>query len=131
MQLQASCERRASDDGAAAAVTAAQAAVDAAQAAHAVPPTSDGLLEVVRFLRREKEIAETRAEVAAAESARLRLGREALEQRATQAEGALATEREAAQVRDRGRGRWPQRERRLRYGTGGGGAGHRERRLRY
>ena len=61
--------------------------------------SSSHLLEVVRFLRREKEIAESRYDVISAESSRLKHQLENAQQQLQAARKQLQEEREKSQVR--------------------------------
>ncbi|XP_028817852.1 nucleoprotein TPR-like isoform X3 [Denticeps clupeoides] len=72
-----------------------------------VPPlaeeghSQDQLLEILRFVRREKELAESRFEVAQGESLRQRLRAEQLEREAQELQSSLNGERERTQVTGR------------------------------
>ena len=61
--------------------------------------TSDQLLEIVRYLRRQREIAETRAETAAAETARLTAQLRLTRQQLETSQARLDQERQSSQVR--------------------------------
>ena len=60
--------------------------------------TSEQLLEIIRYLRRQREIAETRAETAAAESARLRAQLQLAKQQLETSQSRLDQERQSSQA---------------------------------
>ena len=60
--------------------------------------SSDQLLEVVRFLRKEKEISDARVDVVTAESARFKQRVEVLDKQLAEANASLQEERERSQV---------------------------------
>ncbi|XP_064604367.1 nucleoprotein TPR-like [Liolophura sinensis] len=60
--------------------------------------SAEQLLEVIRFLRREKEIAETKLEVIQSEANRLKQQRETLERQLRETNAVLTEERERSQI---------------------------------
>ena len=75
--------------------------VDVVEAASS-KQTPEQMVNVNRFLRREKEIAETRVEILQAEVSRLKQHNEYVEKQMSQANKTLAAERQRATVRGRG-----------------------------
>ncbi|XP_033110270.1 nucleoprotein TPR-like [Anneissia japonica] len=73
-------------------------AADAVNMSFSEDKSVEQLLEVIRFVRREKEIAETRFEVVQAESVRFKLNCSLFERRVEETQKALTDERERSQV---------------------------------
>ena len=76
--------------------------VDVAADAASSKQTPEQMVNVNRFLRREKEIAETRVEILQAEVSRLKQHNEYVEKQMAQANKTLAAERQRATVRGTG-----------------------------